>query len=249
MIVEYYNLTHLLVMLIFPLVIYFTLYFALRKRKHEEQRRILIALCIFNIALYLTYKIVQYFVPYYDFHFFMNLPLHFCNINLFLLPLALLLRSKTLMAYQFYFGVGLSALALLSFDASFESLPIYEFTTFVYFYYHSFLLVAPILLVTLKFFRPSFEAVWKSTALIIALTACIHLVNILLRITNIASEANYFFTYGLPGSPLTEAFWAMVPYPFFFLIPSLLTFAPFILLTTIPYAIKDRKMKKKKSHA
>jgi uncharacterized membrane protein YwaF len=241
MIIEPFNTAHLLTITIIPVLIYVVLYIALRGKDYETKRRVLLYICYFNIVLYFVYKVVQYFSPTYEFDFWLNLPLHICNINLFLLPLALLLRNKYLMAFQFYFTVSLSLLALVTVDAAFQGQPILEFTALVYFYYHSFLMVAPVLLVTLKMFRPSFKTVLPAAALMIALTFFAHLVNMALRTSGLAREANYFFTCGLHGDPLTDMYWSLIPYEFFFLIPSLLSFAPFIILTTLPFWWQDRK--------
>ena len=74
-----------------------------------------------------------------------------------------------------------------------------------------------------------------------ALTAVIHVVNIVFRATGIASESNYFFTYGLAGDFFTELLWRLVPYNFFFLLPALLLFAPYIFLVTLPFHIAAKR--------
>ena len=245
MIIEPMNPVHLVTITLIPLLLYVGLFYWLRNYDDEKKRRILLYICYFNNVLYIVYKIVQFYLPSYDFDIWLNLPLHFCNINLILLPLALLLRNKYLLAYQFYFGVSLSLLALLAVDEAFRGQPILEFTALVYFYYHSFLMIAPILLVKFKFFTPSFKAVWQPTLILIGLTLMAHIVNMVFRNTGLASEANYFFTYGLHGDPLTDMYWRLIPYEFFFLLPSLLSFAPFIILTTLPFWLRERKERRR----
>jgi len=242
MILEAFNLTHILTIIIMPAGIFLALNYALKNRSDKIKRNILLIICCFNALLYLVYKIVQA-QPSHDYNFdiFLNLPLHFCNVNLILLPIAVLLKNKYLMAYQFYFGTVLAALALVTIDPAFRGEPLLEFTCIVYFYYHSMLAVLPVLLVKLKFFTPSFKVIWQPTLILIGLTFVIHCVNMILRATGIAPEANYFFTYGLRGDFFTELFWSILPYEFFFLLPSLLTFAPYIILTTLPFHLAERK--------
>ena len=242
MIMEAFNLTHILTIVIMPAVIYFALNYILKKRSDKTKRNILLIICCFNALLYLSYKIVQAQPAHdYDFDIFLNLPLHFCNINLILLPISILTKNKYLMAYQFYFGTVLAALALVTIDPAFRAKPLFEFTCIVYFYYHSMLAILPVLLVKFKFFTPSFKVIWQPTLILIGFTLVMHIVNIIFRTTGIAPGANYFFTYGLRGDFFTEFFWRILPYEFFFLLPSLLTFAPYIILTTLPFHLANRK--------
>ena len=238
MIIEPFNLTHILTITIMPSLIFLCVYFLLKRCSEQSKQRILLVICYSNILLYAIYKIVQANEEGYAFDIFVNLPLHFCNLNLLLIPIAIHAKSKMLMAYQLYFGVPLVALALITVYPSFISRPIWSFTPFIYFYYHSMLLVLPILLVKFKFYTPSFKVVLQPTLLLIVLTVIIHIVNVIFRATGIASESNYFFTYGLQGDFFTELLWSIVPYNFFFLLPALLLFAPYIFLITIPFHLR-----------
>ena len=79
MIMEAFNLTHILTIVILPAVIYPALNYALKNRSDKTKRKILLIICGFNALLYLSYKIVQAHDPDYNFDIFTNLPLHFCN--------------------------------------------------------------------------------------------------------------------------------------------------------------------------
>jgi len=242
---EAFNLAHISTIVIMPAIIYLVLNYTLKNRSDKTKRNVLLAVCCFNALLYISYKIVQAQPAHdYDFDILLNLPLHFCNINLILLPVAIFSKNKYLMAYQFYFGTILAVLALVAIDPAFRAKPLFEFTCIVYFYYHSMLAVLPILLVKLRFFAPSFKVIWQPASILTGLAFVMHIVNIVFRTTGIAPEANYFFTYGLKGDFFTEFFWNILPYEFFFLLPSLLTFAPYIILTTLPFHLANRKKSK-----
>jgi len=216
-----------------PITIFLGIYFAISKKDENTKQRALLLICISNAVLYVIYKIVQAIEGGYTFDIFTNLPLHFCNLNLILLPLAIYKKSKTLMAYQVYFGVPLAGLALITIYPAFISRPIWHFTPFVYFYYHSMLLALPLVLIKLKLFTPSFKVIWQPTLLLVGLTAAIHVVNMIFRATGIAGNANYFFTYGLEGDFFTELLWGILPYNFFFLLPAILLFAPYVFFMTL----------------
>ena len=176
MIMESFNLTHILTIVIMPAVIYLALNYALKNRSDKTKRNVLLIICCFNALLYLSYKIVQAQPTHdYDFDIFLNLPLHFCNINLILLPISILTKNKYLMAYQFYFGTILATLALVTIDPAFRAKPLFEFTCLVYFYYHSMLVVLPVLLVKFKIFTPSFKVIWQPTLILIGLAFIMHI--------------------------------------------------------------------------
>ena len=230
-----FNLIHIFSFTLLPAGLFLLLFLLLKDRSRgnktiKTKMDILFAICCFNAVLYVIYKFYQaHFYDGYDFVFVYNLPLHFCNLNLLLLPLAIKTRNKTLMAYQVYFGTLLAFFALFTIDPAFRGEPFFEFTCLVYFYYHSMLAVMPFLFLTFKMFVPTFKEAWKPVLLLIFITFIIHIVNIILRTTGIASEANYFFTFGLRGDPFTEIFWRILPFNFFFLLPALvIVFVPYI---------------------
>ena len=244
LIIEPYNATHLVLIVVLPVLLFLVAGSLLNSRNTDFRRKAFLWICCINAVLYFVYKAVQANDPSYGFELLANLPLHFCNINLILLPLAILTNNRVLKAYQVYFGVPLAALALLTVDPAFRSKSLIEFTCLFYFYYHSMLMVIPLLMVRFKQFKPAFNAIWQPTVLLLALTAVMHGVNIVFRTTGIAQTANYFFTYGLEGDFLTETLKAIIPYNFFFLLPSLVLFVPYILVITIPYHLNDHRKKK-----
>jgi len=241
MLIEPFNLTHILTITTIPILIFLGIYFPIKKRDEGTKQRILLFICYFNAILYVVYKIVQANEASYAFDIFTNLPLHFCNLNLILIPLAIHTKSRTLHAYQLYFGVPLAALALITVYPTFLSRPIWYFTPLVYFYYHSMLAVLPLILVKLKLYIPSFKVVWQPTLMLIALATTIHIVNVVFRATGIANESNYFFTYGLEGDFFTELLWGILPYNFFFLLPALLLFVPYVFLVTLPFHLSAKR--------
>jgi len=224
-----------------PIFIFVGITFLLKKCSEQTKQRVLLLICLFNALLYAVYKIVQSHEQGYTFDIFTNLPLHFCNLNLILIPLAIYTKNKTLMAYQLYFGVPLAGLALLTIYPSFISRPIWQFTPFVYFFYHSMLVALPVLLVKFKFYTPSFKVIWQPIAMLVVLTAAIHGINVAFRATGIAPTANYFFTYGMDGDFFTELLRQIIPHNFFFLLPALLLFAPYVVLVTLYFHMKGRK--------
>ena len=246
MIIEQLNQTHLLTITIMPVLAFLLMFFSLRKQNEKTQTTVLLIICIINAVFYAVYKVAQAYDPDYNFNLFTNLPLHFCNINLILLPLAIATKNKNLLAYQLYFGTGLAFVALLTVDPAFRSKSIFAFTCFFYFYYHSMLMVIPYLLLALKRYRPSFRYILQPILLLVSLTFIMHLVNIVFRSTGLAADANYFYTFGMDGDSFNESLRRLIPYNLLYLLPTLIFFIPQILIVTFPYYLIDRRKHREK---
>ena len=80
----------------------------LRGKPEARRSRYLIGVCFFNLALFAGYKLslsmdATYIRAYYPngFNIFNELPLHLCNINLFLIPLGVWKRNRSIMGFSF----------------------------------------------------------------------------------------------------------------------------------------------------
>ena len=97
---DYYTPSHLMMLLVAP-ILFCIFYFALRNKTEKTKRIVLLCLAIVNALMYIAYKIVMAFT--FDvFIILKELPLHLCNLNLILIPLAILTNNKLLMSYLYY---------------------------------------------------------------------------------------------------------------------------------------------------
>jgi len=110
---------HLLLLLLTAAAV--LLIFLLLRGKPEARRsRFLIGVCFFNLALFAGYKLslsmdAAYVRAYYPngFNIFNELPLHLCNINLFLIPLGVWKRNRSIMGFSFFVAPLGALMALL----------------------------------------------------------------------------------------------------------------------------------------
>ncbi len=110
---------HLLLLLLTAAAV--LLIFLLLRGKPEARRsRFLIGMCLFNLALFTVYKLslsmdAAYIRAYYPngFNIFNELPLHLCNINLFLIPLGVWKRNRSIMGFSFFVAPLGALMALL----------------------------------------------------------------------------------------------------------------------------------------
>ena len=84
-------------------------FFLLRGKPGAWRAQFLIGVCFFNLALFAGYKLslsmdAAYIRAYYPngFSIFNELPLHLCNINLFLIPLGVWKRNRSIMGFSFF---------------------------------------------------------------------------------------------------------------------------------------------------
>ena len=68
-------------------------------------------------------------------------------------------------------------------------------------------------------------------------------IDMLLRVTGLHPKANYFFAVETEGNFLLELFYSWLPYPFLFLLPSLVIVAVYAGVITAFFALADRRKK------
>ena len=163
---------HLLLLLLTAAAV--LLIFLLLRGKPEARRsRFLIGVCLFNLALFTVYKLslsmdAAYVRAYYPngFNIFNELPLHLCNINLFLIPLGVWKRNRSIMGFSFFVAPLGALMALLFPEPLFSGFSLFLPRIFGYYVTHALLVVSVLSLATLAIYRRD------------------------------PTDANYFFTYG-----------------------------------------------------
>ncbi len=151
-----------------------------------------------------------YIRAYYPngFSIFNELPLHLCNINLFLIPLGVWKRNRSIMGFSFFVAPLGALMALLFPEPLFSGFSLLMPRIFGYYVTDAILVVCGLSLATLGFTAPTPRiSRGSSRPLVFAVGA--HLINLLLRLT-LCPEANYFFTYGAEIGVL-KLFWRIIP--------------------------------------
>ena len=92
MIIKPFNLVHIVVLLL-AVALTITASLLLRKKEQKTKDYIMVGLSIFNIIFFIIYKI-WLSKDDYDFNIWKELPLQLCNINMFLIPLGIILKNK-----------------------------------------------------------------------------------------------------------------------------------------------------------
>lgn len=247
MVIEAFNGTYfLLLALIVAAAVGITL--TIRKKGEQAKRKFLLGLCIFNIVYYVVYKFGLYFrtpgLPdSYEFNSWLELPFHLCNISLFLVPLGIYLKKDFLLAYGIFIA-PLGALLAMTFPAvGFGGLNIFYPHMLGFYGFHALLIVTGILLVSLGFYKPTFQKIPTMFIFLVALSLVVFGFNLLLRSAT-GAAVNYFYTVEPEGISLLELFWSWIPVPYLYLLPGIVIFCGYTGLITVPFYLAERKKKK-----
>lgn len=190
-------------------------------RKDMAERRIFFErLSIAVAAFFIFYKAwIIWWDPGYTTNIWRELPFNLCNISILLFYPAVHFDLKHIRAFLFYCCTLGVVMALLMPSKGFYGYPIYTFRTFAYLYTHLFLLIMSNMLVALDLYRPSYSDIIPSVILITLYALFAHGLNALFRVSGLAPDVNYCFTYGIEGNPVTELMMKYIPYPYLFLVP------------------------------
>lgn len=244
MIIRQFNWVHIMVYLVTAgLTVLVSFLF---KNKSQKAKDILVyALGIFNILFFFVYKLMLYLDPSYDtFNIWMELPLHLCNINLFIIPLGVLLDSKFLKSFGFYVAPFAALIALTTPSPLFINYPIFSPRCIGYYGTHMVIVLQGIILCTLGYIKPSYKAMPGLFIFIVVLSLTIFGVNKLLYLTT-GVTTNYFYTVHDNGIGPLQLLWKLIPVQYIYLLPGFVIYAVYAFLLTLPFELVEKNKQNK----
>ncbi len=255
-IMEPFNLTFFIVTALFALILIGgTL--VMRKKSDRAKRIVIASAAIVTLIGFIVYKYFLSLDAAYDkmtvvttggFNWWGELPLHLCNINMLLIPVAVLLNLQLLMSFCFFVGSICAALAIIMPGLGFDHYSIFLPRMLGYFGTHFMVVIMAIAIVSFGLYRPKFKDLLKTCGVITLITFCVFLIDLLLIYTGLYPNANYFYAMRPIGNPLLELFHGWIPLPFLYLIPCLLILVPYMALVTTGFWLVDKKNERSKSH-
>ena len=227
----------------------------LKKKSEKAKQTVLVAACLVTVVGFFLYK---YFLsldaPYNlltaergGFNWWGELPLHLCNINMILIPIAVLRKNKPLMAFSFFLGPLGAMMALAMPGVGFDGYSLLLPRMLGYYGTHFMIVIEGLAIVSFGLYRPSFRDFGRTVLTAVLITFGVFLINMLLRWTGLHPKANYFFSVETEGNPLLEIFHRWIPLPFLYLMPSILILGSYMGLVTGAFALADAVKKKKES--
>ena len=224
------------------------------RKRSEKAKRILIGVtCLITLIGFFVYKYFLSIDQAYDeitnnmggFNWWGELPLQLCNINLILIPIAVLTMKKPLLSFCFFVAPLGALMAILMPANGFSGYSLLLPRMIGFYGTHFIIVIAGLAIATFGLYRPKFKDI-PFTILTIAVIALIVFgINMLLRATGLHPKANYFYSVETEGNFLLEIFHKWIPVPFLYLIPSFLILVPYMLMITLGFFIGDRIRQKK----
>ena len=224
----------------------------LRNKSERTKSCVLVTACVLTFIGFFFYKYYLSQDSEFDvltasmggFNWWGELPLQLCNINMILIPIAVLRRSRPLMCFSFFLGPLGALMALVMPGNGFDGYSLLLPRMLGYYGTHFMIVIEGLALVTFGLFRPRFRDLPRAVLAILLIALCVFGINMLLRWSGLHPKANYFFSVETEGNFLLEIFHSWIPYPFLYLLPAVGILVPYMLLVTLGFTLADRRKKK-----
>ncbi len=221
----------------------------LRGKSDRIKKTVLVAACVVTFLGFFVYKYFLSVDAEFNeataamggFNWWGELPLQLCNINMILIPVAVLTNRRSLMSFCFFVGPLGALMALVMPGAGFDGYSILLPRMLGYYGTHFMIIIEALALAVFGLYRPRFRDLPGTIAALLAVSLAVFGVNALLRATGLHPKANYFFSMETEGNPVLELFYRFVPYPYLYELPSFLILIPYMLIITAGFALADRK--------
>ena len=221
----------------------------LRGKSVKTRGAVLIAACVVTLIGFVFYKYYLSLDSEYNaitagmggFNWWGELPLQLCNINMIIIPIAVLKKNRSLMCFGFFLGPLGALMALLMPGNGFDGYSLLLPRMLGYYGTHFMVVIEGLALAAFGLFRPKFRDLPKAALAVLVIAFVIFLVNLLLRWTGLHPKANYFFSVETEGNFLLELFHSWLPFPFLYLLPCIVILGVYMLLVTIPFELADRR--------
>lgn len=234
MIIRPFNLVHIGVLLL-AVILTIVASLLLRKKEQKTKDYIMIGVAIFNIVFFVVYKIwLANDATYEGFSIWKELPLQLCNINMFLIPLGIILKNKYLLTFSFYIAPLGALMALVFPDINFINNDIFMLRNIGFYGTHIIIFGMGLMLAPLGYIEPKMKniPVLLISAVIFSLGAFV--INILLGLTT-GENINYFYVMNPSGISILELFWSLIPVKYLYLLPAALILTVYVVIVDLIY--------------
>ena len=224
----------------------------LRGKDQRVKTGVLVGACLITLAGFIVYKYYLGQDKAYDvitasmggFNWWGELPLQLCNINMILIPIAVLRKSRPLMSFCFFLGPLGAMMALVMPGNGFDGYSLLLPRMLGYYGTHFMIVIEGLAIVTFGLFRPTLRDLPKTILAALLIAFGVFVINMLLRWSGLHPKANYFFSVETEGNFLLEIFYKWIPYPFLYLMPCIGILAGYMALIMIMFSLADRKKRK-----
>jgi uncharacterized membrane protein YwaF len=247
------------ILLAFTLLFLFGFWFIFRDRSEKTKR---IAVAALYTAGFLFFFLYKYWISVDEeysiltaaagkgaFSWWSELPLHLCNINLALVPVAVMSKNRPLLSFAFFMAPFGAILAMMSPAVGFAGYSFFVPRMAGYYITHLLVLITAPVLAMFGLYRPKFRDIPLTILYMLGLSLIIFGINWLLRLTHLNDFANYFYNIEPEqGTPLVF-FYKLIPVPFVYMIPIMFLLPVYMGAATLPFFLVERAEAKKAAAA
>lgn len=220
----------------------------LKKKDIETRKKVLVCASLATLVFFVIYKYILSIDPDYNalreymggFNWWGELPLHLCNVNMIMIPIAVILDRRELLAFCFFVG-PLGALMALSMPGpEFQNASILLPRMIGYYGTHFLIVIEGLAIVTFGLYRPRFKDIPRTVLTILLVSFAVFMINMIMRWTGIYDRANYFFSVETEGNFILEIFHKWLPYPFLYLLPCTIILAAYMAIINLGFLIGNK---------
>lgn len=194
----YFNIVHILFLML-PIVLLVTFYNLFKDKSHKVQTVFL--LCCVAVSATISFYDMFSLVPEFGWiSTLRNLPLFPCDLNNFILPLAILRKDKKPLLNKFilYFVTTGPIYTIMAPVAGDYEYYFYDYEIWGTFLAHSLYIVVAVLYLKFNHIKCSSKGPWKVWLPMIIMLTIAHGINLALIYSGANPNANYFFTAFVP---------------------------------------------------
>ena len=229
----------------------------MRKKSDRAKRLTLCAACFLTLIGFFVYK---YFLSrdaefnvltasMGGFNWWGELPLQLCNINMLMIPAAVLTKKRPLLGFCFFVGPLGAMMALCMPTTGFSGYSLLLPRMLGFYGTHFMIVIEALSIVTLGLYRPRFRDIIPTLGTILCIAFVIFGINMLLRWSGLHPKANYFYAVETEGNAVLELFYRLLPYPFLYLLPCSLILTAYMAVITAGFVLAEKRKGHRKSPA
>ena len=215
----------------------------LKDRPEKDREKVLISVCLVTLVGFFFYKYFLSIDAEFDaarramgmggFNWWNELPLQLCNVNMILIPIAVLSKRRELLSFCFFVGPLGAAMALCMPTADFNGYSILLPRMIGFWGTHFMVFIEGIALVTFGLYRPRFKDIPGTVKAFFGIGFCAFLIDMGMRLSGLYPNANYFFAVETEGNRLLELFRSWIPLPFLYLLPSIVILVAYMAVVIL----------------
>ena len=234
---------------VFFLLVLLAMTLSVKGKSEKTKKCVYVSVCLFTCIWFFIYKYELSLDQDFDrlresfggFNWWGELPFQLCNINMILMPIAVVTGSRSMKSFSFFIAPLGALMALIMPGAGFDQAYLFLPRIIGFYGTHFMIVIEALALLTFGFYRPDYRDIPKAMAILVLLGLTMYGLNMFLRRSGLYDRANYFFTVETEENPVLELLYSLIPYPPFYLLPALPVPALYMCFITLLYRLIHKK--------